>query len=156
MESNTKTLNEVLVLTKYPLRVVNVNPDNPMVWEELLELNNNYCNWDWFFKSEDVDNFNLGDIPFPDMTKLEYGCYSYFTEEEPDKRYTYNKDTGDFTKDDNGDYLVFETEIRKGSSWFELIVKVTELMSRVKDWQHRGINSFDKKENGVYELTVDS
>jgi hypothetical protein len=127
----------------------------PSKFEVIKQLNDEWCRWDWFFKDETFfNNFNLWEIPFPQATKLKYGCYSYFTEEEPDKKYTYNEDTGDFTKDENGDYLVFEIELDKNTTWLELFGKTKKLLARVKDWQHHGINSYKERENGVLELFV--
>jgi len=140
----------------------------PSKWDVLRSLTESrYGSWFGFFQKDSFfDNLKILESPYPEMRLLEYGCYDMFTESEPDRRYTVNRDEDDklvWTEDENGEFLVFQTHLKEGTTWLELFIKTDELINRVQDCQHNGVNSFKENHNGcfqesnrVLELIMDS
>jgi hypothetical protein len=92
----------------------------------------------YFFSSN--EDINLYEIPFPDATKIQVGCYSQFTEETPDIVYTdiYGmRDNPD--EDPNGDFYVWKSEIDRESNWLELILTMDDLIKRMGDIHHTSV-----------------
>jgi len=149
-------------------RMMNGDLWYPSKWEVLNCLNDTqFGNWNWYFKDDsELNNLNLSDVPYPDIRVLEYGCYQMFTETKPDRKYSVTDNDGklEFTRDDdNGDFYVFVTPLDKNTTWCELLLKTDELINRVKDCQHHGVNSFKTRSEPTYyhspnslELIMDS
>ena len=96
-------------------------------------------NWERFW-DENVDSgkITLSDVPFPQVNRIVYGCYSMFTDTPPDRTYTYNKET--YIQDPVGDFHVYETPIEENSTWVDIVLASDELIERVNDWQHSSVN----------------
>ena len=126
-------------------------------------LSANGLSWGNFVR-DCIDDGKLGQIPHPNATKIRYTVNTYFLD-EPSTGFKFwlsgnwgkaNEELASVGAEDR--WVYFETDIKKNSTYFDLMIATERMMGDYLDWQHSYVStgSFSSQEEGVIDVHISS